>query len=251
MRVVDWLISILDRVVFPQTCVLCGSPAPGQMVPLCGRCLLDLPSLQRPICHHCGIPVPGEPSLEFGLCSACRTLEIAFDRARSWGPYSGSLRQVIWSYKFGGLKRLAVPLVKLLQKTYRHGFQDMPIDYVIPVPLHPRKRRLRGFDQTQLLARGLSRETGIPLLRGVNRVRDTSPQYGLSQSARRSNVAGAFEVRRDSGLRDRSVLVVDDVLTTGATVSEVGKCLRLQGGVAGIGVLTVARVPRLSLMGGG
>ncbi len=121
---------------------------------------------------------------------------------------------------------------------------EIDFDWIVPVPTHPRRRRERGYDHTALLAKGLSRRLNLPVFKGVRRIRHTAPQFGLDRADRRGNLRGAFAVSRPERLRGASILLVDDVMTTGATVDEISRTLRRDAGVAGIVVLVVAR-PRL------
>ncbi len=177
-------------------------------------------------------------------CLRCRRRPPCFDRARAWGLYQGNLRELLRQYKFQGHPRLAAPLAERLAEAFARYFQTESFDLVTPVPLHVRRERERGFDQTRLLAERLSRRLGIPLGGKVIRVKRTEPQFGLDLKARRHNLAGAFQVREPESFRRRNVLIVDDIMTTGTTVQELGATLRKSAEVRRIGVLTVARVSR-------
>jgi ComF family protein len=179
------------------------------------------------------------------VCSGCLHSTARYTRARSWGSYEGNLRRVIQSFKFEGLERLATPLSEFLTQCYVQHFSE--IDWIVPVPLHPRRTRQRGFDQTLILAKSLSTRVGIPLLRCIRRSRYTAPQFGLDHVRRRQNVRGAFEVMKRSELEGRSVLLVDDVMTTGATVEEISGVLLRDSEPKEVQVLTVARVSKIVL----
>jgi competence protein ComFC len=163
--------------------------------------------------------------------------------ARAWGAYQGRLRSLLREFKYGGLKPLSGPLSELLETTFTLHF-NQAFDWIAPVPLHRKRLRERGYDQALLLARGLSKKTGIPVLGGVIRNKETQPQYGLSSNERKLNTAGAFSLDRGLSLEECSILVLDDVFTTGSTVSSLCKCLRKKFPVRFIGVLTVARAIR-------
>ena len=120
---------------------------------------------------------------------------------------------------------------------------DLAFDVVVPMPLHWRKRWQRGFNQSELLAAAVARRIGAPLARAVSRRKFTPPQAGLTNAMRRTNVAGAFEVNKSSALKDRRVLLVDDVLTTGATASACASAIR-RAGARRVTVITLARVDR-------
>jgi len=117
------------------------------------------------------------------------------------------------------------------------------VDAVVPVPLHWRRRWQRGFNQSELLARGMARERGIPLIRALRRVRHTDTQAGLSRTARRGNVAAAFRARHERAIAGKRVLLIDDVMTTGSTAAACAHILR-RAGAARVVLLTVARADR-------
>jgi ComF family protein len=183
---------------------------------------------------------PGIASDE-GRCGPCRSRPPAFTYARSAARYGDVVREALHSFKFGGQRALAAPLAELLIEM---GTRSLPVsepDMLVPVPLHPRRERERGFNQALLLARRLGRSWALPvpadvLIRGAA----TRPQSDLTARERRTNVRGAFALRRADLVAGRHVIVVDDILTTGATASACARCLS-EGGAAAVGVLTVAR----------
>jgi ComF family protein len=174
------------------------------------------------------------------LCGYCRRGAFRFEKARSFGYYEGALREILQQYKYGGLRPLAGPLGdRLAQTLMRH--RDSAWDMVLPVPLHRNRERQRGFNQAGLLAVRVGKLCGIPLGgRDCVRVRDTPPQTGLRAAERRKNVRGAFAVPRPERVRGRRVLLVDDVLTTGATADACARAL-LEAGARSVWVLTLAR----------
>ena len=167
----------------------------------------------------------------------CRSGVRGFDAAYSFGAYEGVLRDLIHLYKYGRVKTLARPLTSLLAQALP---RDEAFDTAVPVPLYWRRRLQRGFNQAELLARGLARHTGIPVVKALGRLRPTPTQAGLSNSARRQNVTRAFRSRNVQGKR---ILLIDDVMTTGATASSCALALK-QAGAKRVVLLTVARVDR-------
>ena len=189
-------------------------------------------------CSSCRTPFLNAFPLDFeGRCALCRSGLRGFDAAYSFGTYEGVLRKLIHLYKYGKVKTLARPLSGLLAQALP---RDEAFDAAVPVPLYWRRRLQRGFNQAELLARGLSRRTGIPVVRALGRLRPTPAQAGLSNSARRQNVSQAFRAR---GVQGKRILLIDDVMTTGATAASCAAALK-QAGARRVSLLTVARVDR-------
>jgi ComF family protein len=189
-------------------------------------------------CASCRTPFHNAFPLDAdGRCALCRSGLRGFDAAYSFGAYEGVLRELIHLYKYGRVKTLAWPLSGLLAQALP---RDEAFDAAVPVPLYWRRRLQRGFNQAELLARGLSRRTGIPVVRALGRRRPTPAQAGLSNSARRQNVSQAFRARNVQGKR---ILLIDDVMTTGATAASCAAALK-QAGARRVSLLTVARVDR-------
>jgi ComF family protein len=164
-----------------------------------------------------------------------------FEAGASLGPYEGGLRTVIHELKYRGRRRLAERLAEglLASSAVRSVLRDVAV--LAPVPLHPRRLRERGFNQSELIAHAVSTRAGVPVAAALVRRSDTSSQSGLSASERRRNVAGAFVVRRRAAVVGRVVALVDDVLTTGATARACAAALR-DAGASSVRLLTVARV---------
>jgi ComF family protein len=208
---------------------------------VCGACLRDPQPLEAEhFCRACRTPFRNASPLDAqGLCGLCRNGVRGFDAAYCYGAYEGTLRSLIHLYKYGRMTPLHAPLGRLLARALP---LDERFDAVIPAPLHWRRQWQRGFNQSELLARGIARRLGVPLLRRtLRRARATRPQAGLSNSARRDNMTGAFRVR--GRLDGRSVLLVDDVMTTGSTAAACAIALK-RAGARRVVLLTVARVDR-------
>lgn len=201
-----------------------------------------------PFCACCGRPFwTFEPPLggiaeRPGLCEACRRRRPRFSYARAAALYRDAAREALHALKFRGKTALARPLGDLLAERGEVLLPQRTVDCLVPVPLHPARQAERGFNQSLLLARRLSQRWGIPVAAGVlGRVRVTRPQTELSAEERRSNVRDAFALRRPGAIAGRHVLLIDDIFTTGATVSECSRVL-LAGEAIAVGVLTAARV---------
>jgi len=183
--------QLLQALFFPQACVLCHNWVLNpDWSPLCRSCFLSLEPLEQPMCYFCGIPLPGNVLAIHGTCSQCRTLGKPFDFARAYGSYRGELRSLIIKFKFGNHQRLSHPLAALLQHCYENSGLDLEPDWIVPVPPHVRRKRERGFDQTLILSRALSRRLKIPVFKGLYRVKPTAPPI-RPQSSREAKEPGS------------------------------------------------------------
>lgn len=245
-RVADALLSIL----LAARCAACeevlDDPTRG---PVCAHCWATVLTITPPVCHRCGDPLPSWRviSRHASACPRCRRAPRAVARSRAVGPYETSLRAIIHALKYDGRRSLALPLAALMRS---HG-QDVlgDADCVVPVPLHPGRRRTRGFNQAADLAAHL----GLPVTPALRRVKRTPAQTGLPAARRRRNLRGAFalapgrwgrwrvlvDARRQ--IEGRCVVLVDDVTTTGATLDACARVLR-HSGAREVRALTAARV---------
>jgi ComF family protein len=191
-------------------------------------------------CVSCRTPFQNQFPLDAdGRCALCRSGLRAFDAAYSFGAYEGPLRQLIQLFKYSKIPTLARPLSDLLVTALP---RDERFDAIAPTPMHWLKRWRRGFNQSELLARDLSRRTGLPMLRALRRVKSAPAQAGLSGAARRRNVSAAFRAREGS-VQGKRILLVDDVMTTGSTAAACAAALK-RAGASRVSLLTVARVDR-------
>ncbi len=172
----------------------------------------------------------------------CRRGLNQFDRLRSFGAFDGALRELIHLLKYSGVMTLATPLAALLAVVVHNEPELAAVDVVVPVPLHPRRQRARGYNQAECLARKLAELLVLPLdTRSFARRRNTAPQTGLTPRQRRANVRGAFAVRARSQLDAKRILLVDDVCTTGATLNACAQTLK-RAGASEVQAITLARV---------
>ncbi|RME90669.1 MAG: ComF family protein [Anaerolineae bacterium] len=218
---VDWL--------FPPTCGGCNRAG----YRWCPSCADETHPLTGPLCEICGIPLPSP-----GLCTACKRERPAFRALRSWSAFQGPLRNAILLMKY----RFDLGLVCALTEAMLPFLNALPwpVDLVIPVPLSERRYKERGYNQAELIARSLALARGWECRpETLVRARDTLSQVGLSAKERRENVRGAFRAD-EAHVRGRSVLLVDDVATTGATLSACAQAL-LDGGATEVYALTLAR----------
>jgi ComF family protein len=264
---------ILDA-IFPPKCVVCGrlfasAAAPGSVqrnrvasesrdpfiefyqllsVFCCPDCLKGFVPVAAPICDCCGTMFKGRRD-DNHLCGDCLLQPKAFRKARAAMVYDQQLMAVIQRFKYAGKSQLARPLGRLILGAYLRHWLDEEADLIVPVPLHPKRMRRRGFNQAYLLVdswKSISRPLVdeprmIPIEVDVLiRSKATLPQTGLDRRQRLKNIKGAFKIRAPEKVYGKMVLLIDDVYTTGATVNECARVL-LQAGARIVDVLTVAR----------
>ena len=256
------LLHGLGAVLFPAKCLGCdrrfhheaGTPEtangpvkahargfpPAMALHFCPQCRVQWTVVASPLCSRCGVVFKSREG-EDHLCGRCLDQPGAFSRARAAGIYDHTLRIAIHALKFKGKVNLVDPLGKLLFNTFQCHWTAGDIDVVAPVPLHWHRFRQRGFNQAYLLVRGWT----LPGETVVNRdllvrTRATAPQTGLDRRQRRINLNNAFSVKRSGQSAGKRVLLVDDVLTTGATADACAGAL-IRDGAERVDVLTLAR----------
>ena len=241
----------LFAVLFPSDCRFCGAPLISiSRLPVCGDCLDAIHPRQGAACATCGERLEGQfarrEATNEPVCGECLAHEPEFVKASAYSAYSDGLRELIHLLKYDRVRPAAKVLGRMLAEAIADlepGFgQATPL--LVPVPLHAAKLRARGFNQSELIA-----QAAVKLMPGgrqwelnpavLIRHRDTESQTGLSRAQRRENMRGAFRVRAE--VKGRDILLVDDVFTTGTTVSECARTLR-RAGAARVWVATVARV---------
>jgi ComF family protein len=211
-------------------------------VPVCADCLSSpAPIAAEYYCVTCRTPFQNRfPLDDHGVCRLCRSGARGFDAAYCFGAYEGTLRQLIHLFKYKRMKPLAKELSAQLARALP---RDQRFDIVVPMPLHWRRHWQRGFNQSELLARAAARRSGIRMVNAVRRTRATATQAGLSYAKRRENVAGAFRVKNRRLVEGRRILLIDDVMTTGATASACALTMK-RAGAKSVSLLALARVDR-------
>ena len=243
----SWLRQLRNAIVdlfFPPRCGGCRRMGSW----LCDRCLAQVERIHPPICSRCGLPLDASnpspvsdtehPILQ---CGRCRGMAPELDGRRACAFYCGPLREAIHQFKYRDVTVLAVPLGQLMALAWSElAPKEQDLDAIVPVPLHPRRERERGYNQATLLARELGVNLGRPVVEDVlHRTRATAPQVNLNPRDRQANVQGAFRCE-DLRLTGRRLLLVDDVCTTGATLEAAASALR-QAGAAAVWAYTLAR----------
>jgi ComF family protein len=221
----------LARAVLPQSCQLCG--ADGASRPLCPACLDDLPWLPAGGCAVCALPLR-----EGNVCGTCLASPPRFDRVEAVFAYEYPVDALVRAYKYGGRLALARVLGELLARRVARD-----VDAIVPMPLARGRLAERGFNQALEIARVAAAETGIPLLpQACRKTADTPPQAALPWKERARNVRRAFVCDAEFG--GERVAVVDDVLTTGATLNELTRVLRKAGAGSVRGWVIARALPR-------
>jgi ComF family protein len=226
------ILLTLRQLLLPAHCLACGHPAPADSrMSLCEPCSRHLAALvEAPFCPRCGRHA-GPHTVDESGCLFCRLYPIRHDATVRVGAYQDPLRRLILACKYNGRAQVAPLLGRLLAERVALASWADQVDLVVPVPLHWTRRCRRGFNQASLLAQAMTRLGGRTLARRrLLRVRATPHQRLLPAAKRRANVRGAFAVRRyANGLQGKSVLLVDDVMTSGTTVAECTRVLKKAG----------------------
>jgi competence protein ComFC len=224
------LARLIELLVFPSFCRLCRASLeePGERI-VCGACLARLTAAEGPVCSRCGRLF--QDAGEAHACARCLADPPAFTRHRSCGRYGGTLKDVILLFKYRRYAPLGRPLGRFMDESLGPDRELWDgAEALVPVPLHPSRRRDRGFNQARLLARELARRRGLGLLEGaLVKVRNAPPQAGLRAAERERNVVRTYAVRRPDRVRGRTIVLVDDVTTTGATLRECARVLKAAG----------------------
>ena len=239
----DWLVDWL----YPPRCRACSGRIHGRDTEyFCASCWKHIQLVAHPLCNVCGRPFP-DASGDDHYCGVCLARAPHFIGARAWACYPREelvehpLRQVVQKFKYGRKVSLGKSLGRLMARGCQEFLSEVRADLIVPVPLHLKRLRWRGFNQSLLLARQVSRVYNIPLDPfALQRNRETPPQTQLNEEERRKNMRDAFSLISDRSVTGKSVLLVDDVYTSGATVNECSRTLK-KNGAKQVYVLTLAR----------
>lgn len=226
---------------FPAKCLICEKDIiDTEQHGICKSCLSSIRYISSPVCLKCGRPFNSNIERDH-LCGTCLTSRVYFTKARAVGYYEGVLQEAIHRLKYNRKTFLTKPLGDLMIGPSSGSIDFKSYDFLIPVPLHFKRLRERGFNQALSLAKYIGKKHGIPIdYMSLKRIKWESPQINLSKKEREENVKGVFFLRDKNRLKDKSILLIDDVYTSGATVNECAKVLR-KAEACKVDVLTLAR----------
>jgi competence protein ComFC len=232
-------LEALTSLFYPPLCTICGADI-GASEYLCDDCDAKVTRIVPPFCEVCSEPFPGAITNAF-TCANCGHRKLHFETAVAVYRSRGIVRRVIHDFKYNKHVYLRRAVARWLEDALDDvRLRGRHFDLLVPVPLHPARQRERGFNQAQLLAELLSRRTSIPLKPALERIRYTKTQTAFDRAERIDNLRDAFRLRKNVNVRGCRVLLIDDVLTTGSTLSECARVLKAAGAVS-VHAATAAR----------
>lgn len=212
IRIIEWL--------YPMTCVFCGKICKEG---ICDVCRVQIPKIEEPRCKRCGKPIH---FAEEEFCYDCKNTRQWYEQGRSLWLHQGRVKQSLYAFKYQNRRVYGSVYGRELAEHFGTLLKLWEIDKIIPVPIHKNKRRVRGFNQAEIIAKELGKCTGIPVDTSlVIRTRDTTPQKEYGHSERRKNLKNAFEVTSKKEVYGKNFLIVDDIYTTGTTIQFISKTL--------------------------
>jgi len=238
VRTALWAMEGINHLLWPAVCCNCGLSICKSQDSLCSDCWHELMmATAGDYCHRCGRDASKYGQIDSG-CADCQDREIHFDRIARGGVYNGTLRSMILAFKFRDRTELSGKLVHLLDAALAGSGFAGDIDIFVPVPLHWRRRFVRGYNQSLVLCKELGKFSAS-MSTELLRIRYTQWQWGLTPAGRKRNVAGAFAVRRGHGFAGKNICLIDDITTSQATLNECAKTLK-QAGAKKVFALAVA-----------
>src|SRR5947199_3629102 len=239
MRATPSFFRGIASLLYPPSCTICSASVDlGEH--LCGECEAKVSRIVPPFCAKCSEPFDGAITTVFA-CANCAHRVLHFDAAVAAYRARGIARHVILNFKYGRQIHLRHLVARWLVAAFDdERLRDRCFDVIVPVPLHPARQRERGFNQAALLAEWLSAHLSLPFLPALRRIHYTTTQTAFDRAERMRNLRGAFRLRKKADVRDLRVLLIDDVLTTGSTLSECARVLK-EAGAHSIHAATAAR----------
>jgi competence protein ComFC len=233
------LLGSIASLLYPPACTICSASV-GLGEYLCDECEASVSRIVPPFCNKCSEPFAGAITTTFS-CANCTHRRLHFDAAVSAYRSRGIVRHVILNFKYGRQIHLRHLVARWLAAALDdERLRERRFDAIVPVPLHPARQRERGFNQAALLAEWLSSNLSAPLRPVLQRIHYTTTQTAFDRSERMQNLRGAFRLRKKADVRNLDVLLIDDVLTTGSTLSECARTLK-EGGAQSVYAATAAR----------
>ncbi len=237
------VVDLLLDIVYPRECLLCDARIAGQPVrAVCLSCGQGLAWQQASLCHHCG-----QPRDKGASCPCSAEEKFAFDSVWSFGPYQGNLKKLVHAFKFQKNKAVGRDLAQFLLRSETLGEIFRSAQGIVPVPMHPLKEKDRGYNQAGVLAKELAGAAGLPCFgHALVKSQTSLPQVELGRDARWQNLSGTFAIGASNAIGRRDLILVDDVMTTGATAHHCAQLLRLSG-ARHIAVVVLARSTQIML----
>ena len=222
---------------FPHVCYMCKTEKTNNM-PVCENCKIKIPEIKEPICPACG----GENDGIFEICSKClKEEQRPWHNATAVANYKSPISEIIKDLKYNNKTYYAKLLGELAAETWQK--KNIKADYIVPVPMHWSRRLFRGYNQSELIASVFSEKTGIPILNLLKRVKRTPKQANLSRAERKNNLMNAFKLNQSerAKIKNGSILLFDDVLTTGSTLESACITILQSGCCKIVNILVIAR----------
>ena len=215
-----------SSLLFPTECEICGAFLNSAENPgVCASCRGKIRRISDPFCGICGRPL----RTGGGICAFCRVERFHFNRAFACAVYEGAMKELLHAYKFHRRRALGELFARMMFEFAAAHMTQEAFDFILPVPMDPEKWVTRGFNASEILSAALSKKLGVPHALFLKRRKSDSPQFQLAKNDRRENVKGCFWVEGGGRLAGKKLLLVDDILTTGQTVSECSRVLKKSG----------------------
>ncbi len=230
-------LKALGEFCFPSVCLVCEQDTDG--APICDRCLSSIQPIERNFCQLCGQPL--QRKRRSYLCAECVRKPLSLTRIRAWARFTHPLDKLVYVFKYSRFSRLAGYFSRHLTPIIRSDGLLSTAGAIVPIPLHPVKSWWRGYNQSAILGRAISADTGIPMTNILKRRRMTRTQTRLIPRQRRANVSGAFALRSridPSTIKGRRLILLDDVVTSGSTLDAAAEVL-LDAGAEAVYGLTI------------
>ncbi|MDE5778048.1 MAG: ComF family protein [Lachnospiraceae bacterium] len=215
----NWILDL----VYPRHCPFCGEIQPYGASSICRKCIPRLKRVEKPYCMRCGKTVSSEDE---EYCNDCHMIPKSYEKGYPVFVYQDPLKKALYDFKYHNQREYAVFFAKCMYLCYRKEWERLEIDGIVPVPVHRRKRRARGYNQAYLLAKELSKHLNVPCHASyLVRISDTNPQKELNDKERMNNLKNAFKIGQNR-IELKRVLLVDDIYTSGATIDSCAKVLK-------------------------